>query len=342
MTIAANNYLPKVACLAESLSQQYGSQHALALCLVERDTDCATAYNASGINRLLVASELGIENFPSFVFRHSLIEAATAIKAQLFLWALENYTHENEFVYLDPDILVYSKFDELEAALQTKNIIVTPHHVNDDDSFEATSDNMILRSKFGVFNLGFLAIKRSPEALRFLSWWNHKLRQLCYVDFARGLFVDQKWIDAAPSFFDLGVLRHPGYNVANWNIAQRKVTQDADGLYRVNDQSMRFFHFSHIDSGHDLLFFKKYLSDSDLVFRIRALYLESTKAKAIDRYGRVLWSYDYFKSGETILAETRSTYRANPALTHIFPDPFESSNEIIQSALPRSGKVLRR
>ena len=59
----------------------------------------------------------------------------------------------------------------------------------------------------GVYNLGFLAVSRSEEALKMLTWWAERLYLYCYDDMANGIFTDQKWIDLAPCFFNVKITK---------------------------------------------------------------------------------------------------------------------------------------
>src|SRR4029079_6460495 len=65
----------------------------------------------------------------------------------------------------------------------------------------------------------------------------------CLVRPADGRFVDQRWMDLAPSYFDVAIWKDPGCNVAYWNLHDREVTRGASG-YEVNGGPLRFFHFS--------------------------------------------------------------------------------------------------
>ena len=66
-----------------------------------------------------------------------------------------------------------------------------------------------------------------------------------FHDLRSGLFVDQKWVDLAPCFFDeIHILRHAGCNVAYWNLRERFLS-DADNRVVVNgDTPLVFFHYS--------------------------------------------------------------------------------------------------
>ncbi|HEY5172742.1 MAG TPA: glycosyltransferase, partial [Acidimicrobiia bacterium] len=96
----------------------------------------------------------------------------------------------------------------------------------------------------GIFNLGFIAVSRDADA--FLSWWSERLRRECRIAFNEGLFVDQRWIDFVPGYFEHKVLLDPGYNVAYWNLYDRFVKRGSHG-YEVNGLPLRFVHYSGFD-----------------------------------------------------------------------------------------------
>lgn len=58
---------------------------------------------------------------------HTIVEASTAVKGRFFQYLYEKFPNENKFVYLDPDVYVYSDFVELRALLDKKPIILCPH-----------------------------------------------------------------------------------------------------------------------------------------------------------------------------------------------------------------------
>jgi len=58
-----------------------------------------------------------------------------------------------------------------------------------------------------------------------------------------GLFVDQKWVDFVPCYWEHHVLRDRGCNVAYWNLPTRRVG-GGPGAWTVDGTPLRFFHYS--------------------------------------------------------------------------------------------------
>lgn len=328
-TISTASHLPKAACLAKSLRDTQ-PDHTMLLCLVERDR-AGVGKLGEDFTQVILASELGLTDFESVMFRYAVLEACMAVKAQVLLWAMEEFTHEDHFLYLDSDTLAYSRFEELEFILPRAQIVLTPHHVQDECSFEGIRDNMLRTLLCGTFNSGFIAVRRSPVATDFLKWWNEKLRAFCYKDESCGLYFEQRWLDAAIAFFDVTVFREPGYNVANWNLASRALSLSPRSKYLVNGRPLRLFHFSMIDSGRDLYYLQKHLPNENPVFQMRGEYVRNT-TRLDAGHSRIPWSYGFYLSGARIAPEVRRAYRELPKLSAKFPDPFSQSNAAMSCA----------
>lgn len=342
-TIAAANYLPRAACLVESLKRTQ-PDHTFGLCLVERDRSAILDLEKY-FPEVILASELGVHNFESFIFRHQIMEACTAVKAQFLMWAMNRFREEERFVFLDPDIMAYSRFEEVEAIFPQAQIMVTPHQVDDEESLDAVRDNQFRGLVAGTFNLGFLGLRRSQTAHEFLTWWNGMLQNLCYMEWSsRGLFVDQKWVLLGLSFFDMTVVREPGYNVANWNVSRRSITKhDHEDQYLVNGKPLRFFHFSNTESARDLYSIRRHLLCDSPIFELRDTYLHQVESLDLNSQSRVRWSYGSFRSGEIVHDEVRRVYRDNPQLIERFPEPFDESSSTFYSAMAeRSADRLRK
>ena len=178
--------------------------------------------------------------------RYNATEFCTAIKPLIFQVLFDRHPGA-AIVYFDPDIWVMSRLTELEQSLAAgAQVVLTPHMTTPSSRPDVAPDQSMLQ--YGVYNLGFVAMREGPDARRLVAWWAHRLEFDCRIDIPAGLFVDQKWADLIPALIDrVAVLRHPGYNVAYWNVLDRSVWCSPAG-WVVNEQPLRFVHFS----GHDL------------------------------------------------------------------------------------------
>ncbi len=182
---------------------------------------CPAATTAAFDNIIHVA-ELPIENLPSWIFKHRLVELCTAVKGTAFQYIASRFGAERIY-YFDPDILVLNRLDDLERMLDRQSILLTPHQSEPDTDFQAILDNEHCCMRHGVFNLGFLAVRMAGQGRQFIDWWAERLRAYCYDEVEAGLFTDQKWVDLAPAFFDdIAIVRDPQYNVSTWNLTHRR------------------------------------------------------------------------------------------------------------------------
>lgn len=317
------NYIPKARVLATSL-KKHNPGTVFVLSLAEDEVHPA-ALDKDIFDHVILAKDMGVEDFDSFIFRHSIVEASTAVKGHLFKELLRRFPDEDEFVYLDPDILVTGKFVELSETLKSHDIVLTPHLAEPEETLDAILDNEICALKHGVFNLGFLAIRRSHESARFIDWWASRLYQFCYADIPGGLFTDQRWIDLAPCFYDTRSFRHPGYNMAPWNVSRRRLTMNSAGEYIVNgDYPLRFFHFSGFDSGANESMINKYCPDTDgVIYKLRNHYVKLCEEAGQNELGAYPWSYNFYSNGDPIPNSHRLIYRDDKELQIRFPNPFD-------------------
>lgn len=324
-TIIAKNYL----AFARTLAQSFLAQHPGGKVYVLIVDDFAGCINPDDeCFEIVTLASLDIPNLPEFCFKYNLKELCTAAKASLLEYLLREKSLER-LIYLDPDVLVTGSLDDLYEKLITHDIVLTPHLDSDypDDDL-LPNDGHILRA--GQFNLGFIGVNSSENAKSFLSWWRAKLHEKCVVDIANGYFVDQKFIDFVPLFFErVWIEKNTGYNVAYWNLHSRQLNEVGEA-WKCNDGPLYFFHFSGYDpdgsgiSTHipESMARYRFANRSDLT-KLFNDYKKRLLANGHRETSRWPYSFDYFKTGERVPEHLRSYYR-NLHKSQRHKDPFDS------------------
>jgi SAM-dependent methyltransferase len=249
-TICARNFLPNAKMLGDSVLLHH-PEAIFTVYLCDRDF----GYDPSLLGLNIASLEaLGIPALDHMIRFYNITELCTAIKPYCVL--REFAVHEDNMqagtelnlVYLDPDIEIFSPLEEVVESLDGgAQLVLTPHVINPAERTES-SDQQFL--KMGVYNLGFLAVRYSEQVAEVMRWWARRLVDQCTIDLAEGLFVDQKWADLFPAFLDdIKIIRHPGYNVAYWNLHERRIDGPLDAL-RCNGLPLRFVHYSGIIVEH--------------------------------------------------------------------------------------------
>jgi hypothetical protein len=323
-TSAAVNYLPKVRLLLQSLRNLH-PEWKLHLALADQLGEGANLCEES-VDSVLHIGELGIPHWKGWAFCHSIVELSTAIKP-FALAHLLRYPGAHKVIYLDPDIVAFSRLDEILDALDESNIVLTPHQTVPERTLATIIDNEIGSSlQHGIYNLGFIAVAATQVGHDFAEWWSRRVYHFCRADIPHGLFTDQRWIDLVPAFFEgVAIMRSPRFNVAPWNLSTRTVSKDDSGGYLVNGEPLGFYHFTGFDSGaHRSMATKNGGKNKSVVELIDWYTAQTNIAK-----GAVLetrpWAFAAFDDGTPIGAAQRIVYRERVDLQRAYPDPFESA-----------------
>src|SRR5439155_18703038 len=236
-TIISRNYLSDARILAASYLEHHPAARVYVLVVDGLPDGCDAGKGVSVIG----PEELNLPFFSELCFKYDVTELSTAVKPALLSLLLNRY-NEEQVIYLDPDILVMRRFDELIACLPTADIVLIPHLLKPipQDGFRPTEQDILIA---GAYNLGFIAVRKCQTTQEFLAWWQMRLKDGCFVDVPHGLMTDQKWIDLVPGLFVASILKDETYNIAYWNIHSRVIQREGHGFF-VNGRPLTFFHFS--------------------------------------------------------------------------------------------------
>lgn len=340
LTIVSNNYLHFARTLMQSVKEHHPEAHRY--CVIV-DTDPTPAAALKEEFDTLTLAELDLPFGDEFMFQYTILELNTAVKP----WALQQLLdrgHSSVF-YIDPDIYLYKPLNEVSALLNDgASLVLTPHLLA--PMTDLKNPNELAIRVAGTYNLGFCALSKQAAAYKFLTWWQGKLERHCVVDITSSIFVDQSWVDLAPGMFDnVKVLRHPGYNIAYWNIAQRSVEREGE-RFLVNQQDLAFFHYSGIDpqNPQNLSKHQNRFTLETVEPAVKTLVLDYC-AKVVGNgsaeYRKLPYGYTNFNDGTKISVETRKQFRNNPELRKQFgAKPFAYTRKADPRALPLGSNGL--
>ena len=243
----AKNYLAHARVLARSLAEQDPSARLWVLII---DDFAGYIDPAREPFEIITPADIGCEPFDQMAVWYSVLELSTAVKPWLLRYLLAETN--GPVTYLDPDIKAFLPLTRLDELADRHGVVLIPHN-NEPVPFDGCRPTQIDIMIAGVYNLGYVSVASRPEVDRLLDWWADRLRRDCRVDPQWGYFVDQRWFDLAPGLLtDVAIVREPEYNVAYWNLFNRRLGHDGT-QYLVNDRPLAFFHFSGFDPQHPLV-----------------------------------------------------------------------------------------
>jgi hypothetical protein len=325
-TIVSANYLAYARVLGESVARHEPGMTFKVLVVDRATPDIRRAVEDSGLD-VTYAEDLGLANFAALAFKYELVELNTALKPT-FLKRLFIIGHE-AVIYLDPDIRLFSALSPVTRALSESQIVITPHATTPALDGLRPSDIDFLRN--GAYNLGFIALRHGSASASMLDWWESRCLSYGFNDLGFGTFVDQKWIDLVPSYFEsVHVLRDVTCNVAYWNLHERTVAM-VGGSPMVNGKLLSFFHFSGVKSDipgelsrHQT---RHALAAGTPLLKLVSEYCSELIRAGHHSYAKIPYSYARFDNGAEITRLMRRASCVEPNDT----DPFLSSGALFRN-----------
>ena len=342
VTIVSNNYLHFARTLLQSVALHH--PEAKRYCVIV-DRDPAPASQLTHEFQAIALEQLHLPDGPDFLFQYTVLELNTAVKP----WAMQHLLRQghDHVIYIDPDICLYQPLTEVQQLLgQGADIVLTPHLL-DPIADDCRPTELDIR-RAGTYNLGFCAVRQSDNTHRYLQWWQGKLHRDCVVAVDKGIFVDQSWMDLVPGMFErVAVLRHPGYNIAYWNLAQRTVSLGANSQPLASGQPLVFFHYSGLNpqSPHNVSKHQNRFTFENINPATRSLfeaYAQAAIANGAASYSRLPYGFDQYSNSTPITSSQRARFRTDPVLRQQCQgNPFDHPELLSPHHMPATAATLQ-
>jgi hypothetical protein len=340
-TIAAKNYLAHAKTLGDSVAR-YCPDYKFYIILAD-EAEGNISLESENYS-IIEAKEFNIPKFKEMAFKYDIVEFCTSIKPFIFEELFTQYSYEHIF-YLDPDTLLCDSLDEALESLKTDFLLLTPHLMKPYVNYEGSASEEELLF-VGTFNLGFAAIRNCLEAKQFLAWWKEKLKNQCFADKHDALHVDQRWMDFAPSLYDHGVkiFRHPGYNVATWNLHEKEITFLNNKYFVNNSFKLVLYHFSGFDASQPNAMNKKQekfdLNSYKILEPLFIQYKDFLYKNGYQQVSKFSYAYNKFDNGYMIVRFQRRLFRALLKTGYSTNDPFCTKKNSYYSLLKKNHLII--
>ncbi len=319
LTIGTVNHAAGIRVTLDTFKEHHPKAQ-LFTCLVDGQDGYGHDLALPGV--VFSVDELQLPGGRRFAFKFTPFELCCALKAFAASHVLERYGIER-LVYLDSDVMVFASMeDSLDAGWTTAKILCTPHFIG-----WPSEPAEILRQvrQYGTYNAGFLGVVDSLEARRFLTWWGAMCSEMGISEPATGRFVDQVWLDlVVAERYGFSAVLDLGMNVGYWNLSERALEKDGP-TWRVNQQRLKFFHFSGFDANR--LTERRTFVPQDIHVAIAREYGERLREAGLDRLQALPYGLAAYQDGTAIpLAHRRAIFRDEPSLANL-TDPFRATDD---------------
>ena len=248
-TIITKSHIAYARALASTLIKLHPQNRLFVLLADKLDSYIDPAKEPFNIIKLEELNDQ--EEIERMCFYYNKSELCFCLRAWLHEFMF-NKTEFMKWIYFDSDILVYHSLKNISDQLDNNSIMLSPHliSINPPKQIDVKAirklESYLLRNG-GIYNGGFLALRKTKESKAFIKWFKHHLKMYGFSNrpMQSG---DQFWLTCVPLYFkEVSILRAPGANLAYWNLYERSIRRDSLGKIWVNDEPLLFFHFAGFD-----------------------------------------------------------------------------------------------
>ncbi len=237
-TLFDKNYLPQLLVLVESLEAHVGSFTIYCFCM-----DNESFLYLKGLNHpnLILVSHTSLEShIPELITaksNRSKVEYYFTCTASTCSYVFEHNPTIDLLTYLDADLCFYSSPEIIYHELENYSIGIIAHKFYGLWRYYA---------KYGKFNVGWVSFKNDENGRKCLNDWKYDCLEWCYDRLENGKYADQKYLDAWPKkYHGVYEIKHPGANLAPWNVGQYQLALNAEDKIEVNNYPLIFYHFAN-------------------------------------------------------------------------------------------------
>ena len=237
-TLFDSNYLIKGAVMIDSLQEWAPGAVIYVLCMDPRTCDLLAELNLPGV-RSLRLQDVEDDDLLRVKQGRSAAEYCWTLSAALCAFVMHACPDADMVTYLDADLMFFSSVSPLFAEMAGASVSIIEHRY---------SAELAPLAANGRFNVQWVGFRRDAIGLECLARWRAQCIEWCHAWLEDGRFGDQKYLEEWPERYGtrVHIIAHPGAGVAPWNLAGAFVTQESDGIIRVDGVPLIFYHFHQL------------------------------------------------------------------------------------------------
>jgi hypothetical protein len=247
-TLFDHRYMGRALVMINSVRRFSGDMDVWALCLNGEALEGMGALNLAHVKLVTLGDlESSVPGVAQARTDREPIEFYYACMPALHRYVFDRDPAVQASMYVDSDIKffgdpngVFDKFKDASAA-------ITPH---------AFPERLRHNEKFGVYNAGWTAFRRTPNGENCLNWWLERSLEWSsgYIDEQNDRFANQRYVNRFNKIIPDVTMLDKGCNLAPWNI-ENYVLSERNGRVFVDENPLYFFHFHGVRKSWKFFYF---------------------------------------------------------------------------------------